>query len=52
MLNEPFNSFSQIEEAGLQVFQDQLAPYPVNSSHNSFNRLKHPIFDILLQYSK
>jgi hypothetical protein len=49
MLNDPFKSFDSIEEDGLQVFQGRLIPYPVNSDHNFFNRLKDLIFAFLLQ---
>jgi hypothetical protein len=52
MLNDPFKSFNPIEEDGLHVFQGQLVLYPVNSGHDFFNGLKHPIVDFLLQYSK
>jgi hypothetical protein len=52
MLTGPFNSFNPIKEDGLQIVQGQLIPYPVKSGYNFFNRLKHPILDFLLQYSK
>jgi hypothetical protein len=45
-------SFNPIEEVGLQVVSGPLVPYPVNSGHNFFNCLQHPIFDFLLQHSK
>jgi hypothetical protein len=52
MLAGLFKSFNLTEEDGLQAVQGQFVPYPVNSSHHAFDRLKNRILDFLLQPSK
>jgi hypothetical protein len=40
MFNDLFKSFNAIGEDGLQVFQGELDPGPVNSGQNILSRLK------------